>query len=83
MTADQLCFLKFDWSSASVELKCYISLIVHVPRRKLQSEVRGNAPGQVDIIFPLLLCQTDVFGPPVSDAGLHRLFRSNGELLGG
>ena len=54
-----------------------------VPGRQLQGEVRCDAPGQVDVVLPLLLRQTDVFGPPVSDAGLHRLLSGDSELLSG
>lgn len=54
-----------------------------VPGRQLQGEVRCYAPGQINIVLPLFLRQTDIFGPPVSDAGLHGLFSSNSQLLSG
>lgn len=54
-----------------------------VPSRQLQGKVRCYAPGQVDIVFPLFLSQTGVFGPPVSNAGLHWLFSGYGKLLSG
>lgn len=49
----------------------------------MHSQVRSHAPGQVDIVLPLLLCQTDVLGPPVGNAGLHGLLCRNGQLMGG
>lgn len=54
-----------------------------VPCRQLQGEVRSYAPGQVDIVLPLFLRQTDVFGPPVGDAGFHRLLCGDGQFLSG
>lgn len=49
----------------------------------MHSQVRCNAPGQIDVVLPLFLRQADVLGPPVGDAGLHRLLSGDGQLLSG
>lgn len=54
-----------------------------VPGRQLQSQVRCDGPGQVDVVLPLLLRHAAVLGPPVCDAGLQRRLRGDGELRSG
>lgn len=53
-----------------------------VPGWEMQGKVRRNTPGQIDVVFPLFLTQTDILGPPVSNAGLYRLVCRDGQLLG-
>ena len=54
-----------------------------LPGGQLHGQVGRDAPGQVDVVLPLLLRQADVLGPPVGDAGLQGLLRGDGQLLGG
>lgn len=56
---------------------------VCVPGRQLQSQVRWDGPGQVDVVLPLLLRHAAVLGPPVCDAGLQRRLRGDGQLWSG
>lgn len=54
-----------------------------LPRRQLHGQVGRDAPGQVHVVLPLFLRQADVLGPPVGDAGFHRLLGGDGQLLSG
>lgn len=58
-------------------------LTAWIPGWEVQGKVGRDTPGKVDIVLPLFLTQTDVLGPPVSNAGLYRLFGKDGQLLGG
>lgn len=48
----------------------------------MQGKVGRDTPGQVDIVLPLFLTQSDILGPPISNTGLYGLFCKDGQLLG-